>query len=191
MTVTCEVEYKWVIIKLDGELFRKLHVSIIGDEPALPQEADEESLASHITRLEIYGARQYALRKVAAQAMLSMQLRDALEERGVVSEIIEPILTEFVNSGYLNDEDWIASYIRVQKAKKAGPQAIFQKLRMKGVPEKLISPHLTQDNPQDRIRELLASKYSGRNLGDFKERQKVIAALARKGYSFDDILNVL
>lgn len=191
MSVTCEIEYKWVLIKLDGELFRKLHVSIIGSAPELPAEADEETLAAHITRLETHGSRQYALRKVAAQAMLSMQLRDALKERGVKPQIIAPIIDEFQQSGYLNDDDWIASYVRVQKLKKAGPQAIFQKLRMKGVPEELVKSHLQEDNPQDRIKQLIATKYSGRNLDDYKERQKVIAALARKGYSFDDILNVL
>lgn len=192
MLVTCEVEYSWVLIKWDGELFRKLHVSILGSAPQLPFQASEESeLETHINKLEIPGARQYALKRVAGQAMLSMQLKEALIEKGVYPAIADPIIEEFKASGYLNDEDWIASFIRVQKQKKAGPQMIAQKLRAKGVPELLFNALLDEDDPQERLRQLIAAKYGDRDLSDFKEKQKVVAALARKGYSYDDILNLL
>lgn len=191
MTVSCELEYDWILVKLDGELFRKLHVSIVGKKPEIPFHAEEESLTSLIAKLETAGARQYALRKVAAQAVLSMQLRDSLKERGISTQIIQPIIDEFQRNGYINDEDWIASFVRVQKAKKAGPQMIFQKLRMKGVPEELIEPFMEEDSPQERLKTLIQTKYANRDLSQYKEKQKVVAALVRKGYALDDILNVL
>lgn len=192
MMVTCEVEYSWVLIKWDGELFRKLHTSIIGSKPQLPFQASEEKeLQESIHKLEVPGARQYALKRVAGQAMLSMQLKEALVEKGVYPHIADPIIEEFKSSGYLNDQDWIASFIRVQKLKKTGPQMIAQKLKAKGVPERLFSTLLDDDDPQERLRQLIATKYANRDLSDFKEKQKVVAALARKGYSFDDILNIL
>lgn len=192
MLITLELDQKWLCISCDGELVRKLHLSITGSKPQLPrQTASLEELQQTINQLERKGARQFALKKVAAQAVLSHQLDEALKQRGVSSLVVREILIDFESHGYLNDAEWIASFIRIQKQKRMGAQVIAQKLRMKGVAEEQYKHLLEDDNPQERIQELLASKYAKRNLKDFKERQKVIASLARKGYAFEDILESL
>lgn len=192
MTVTSNLVQKWVHIHYKDELLKKMHLSIIGKGGNLPTFSEsEEHLLGLLDQMEASGARQWALKKIAAQPVLSQQLEKSLRERGVSPSTIEQIISDFKRVGYLNDEEWIASFVRVQKMKRVGPQMIVQKLKMKGVPAELIAPYMEDDSTKERIKELLKSKYARRDLTDYKEKQKVVASLARKGYSFEDVFQVI
>ncbi len=192
MTVSSTIEQKWVHIHYEDELLKKMHLSIIGSGGSLPSFCEsKERLLSQLAEMEATGARQWALKKIASQPVLSKQLEKSLYERSVSRATVEQIISDFKRLGYLNDEEWIASFVRVQKLKKVGPQMIVQKLKMKGAPEELIAPHMEDNSTKERIKELLATKYAKRDLSDYKERQKVVASLARKGYSFEDVFQVI
>jgi regulatory protein len=97
--------------------------------------------------------------------------------------------------GFLNDDEWTASFVRGQSNRKVGPRAIAQKLASKGVRgEKLEQALENSWNPSEQkalITSLLKSRYAKKNLSDFKERQKVIASLMRKGFDFSAIMGCL
>lgn len=92
--------------------------------------------------------------------------------------------------GYINDERYapkLAEYLI--KRKKFGRRRAKQEMLHKGLDRELVEEALA-NIPEDEISEGLADlierKYANK-LADYKDRQKVIAALARRGYSFDEI----
>lgn len=135
----------------------------------------------------------YALRRLTAQAMHSLQLVQALEKKEASQEIIERVIAHCKQYGYLNDEEWLTSFVRKEVAKSNGPQNIIQKLQGKGLTYAQASSAVScQDSDtHEGITTLLEKKYANRDLTDYKERGKTIAALQRKGYSFSDIMQVL
>ena len=144
--------------------------------------------------LEYRMAKLYALRRLSAQSLPSTTLARALRQRLVTEETIERLNEELKQQGYLNDEEWTASYVRGQIARKRGPKAIVQKLAHKGISEEQAHSALESasgaDQQKQAIAKLIQTRYASRNLSDFKERQKVIASLARRGFDLSIILIV-
>ncbi len=126
---------------------------------------------------------------------LSSDLKAALLRKQVSPEDIEKIITELTQAGYLNDQVWIESFIRVQIQKKNGPSVITKKLMQKGIPAEMAKKAVNkQTKPKDlsqSVQRLMETKYKNKNLKDFKERQKVVASLIRKGFSLDTIKSCL
>jgi len=143
---------------------------------------------------EIKSAKLYALRRLNSQAMLSKNLADALVDRGYCPETVDFVIGELTRLQYLNDDEWMESYLRVQMARKVGPHLIRGKLAEKGISNEKISAlleGLEEEKQKETILALLSSKYQKRNVNDYKERQKVIASLARRGFDLSLILSCL
>ncbi len=140
-------------------------------------------------------AKLYALRLLNVKPMPTAQLRTKLEKREYPEAVINEVIEECTESGYLNDTEWAHSYARCNLARKYGIRRIAQKLQLKGLDpvliEEIIETHSEKDKIYDAITTLLSTKYAKRNLSDHKERQKVIASLVRRGFNYEDILNSL
>ena len=80
------------------------------------------------------------------------------------------------------------------EVKKLGKYRVRQEMRMKGIPGDIIDETLEEFAEEDdsfaRLEELVEKKYE-RYLVDRKGVEKVKAALARKGYSYGEIREVL
>lgn len=191
MIVSTQETTHWITVLLNHEPLRKIHRSIF-KAGELPQSvSSEEELVGFLNKIETSGARHYVLKRLAMQSQWSGQLRKLLEEREVAAKTIDAILAECERNGYINDEEWVNNFIAGQKRKRVGPRVISQKLRSKGIPPELYEPHLNDDAPSDRLQELIRSKYAKRNLSDYKEKQKVVASLVRKGYDFQDVFEAI
>jgi regulatory protein len=171
--------------------WRDLHTSIFGRKPSFPKCHSIEEFTELFAVFEYSQVKNYALRRLSMQAMLSTALIKALKERLVPERVIEGVIKELVELRFLNDEEWTASFVRIQSSRKMGPRAIAQKLFYKGVKgkelEKALENSWGMDDQKSLIMELLQKKYAKRNLEDYKERQKVVAALVRKGFEFPAI----
>lgn len=181
-------------IIVDGEPWRDIHSHIFGRKPALCAKSLTE-LESQFPIFEYRGALGYTLKRLALKGQPSSELIKSLKERLVSDETIHRIITECQQQGYVNDRDWVESFIRRQMAKNLGSQAILMKLKAKGVSPDLTMDILSRlDNPElqkERIRHLLETRYRTKDLSDYNTRSKVISALSRKGFSFDDIREVV
>lgn len=137
----------------------------------------------------------YALRRLTAKSQLTAELRQAVLDKGHPSEIVEQVIAFCLQQGYLNDDAWLQQFIRYQIARKLSPQAIYQKLALKGVSRSKVKPWMEQLHPQESqqsvIEHLLATRYRTRDLSDRAEYQKVIAALYRKGFDLTLIKQAL
>jgi regulatory protein len=140
---------------------------------------------------EITAAKRIVFRRLAIRSYATQELRKILTEKGISEDTAEVVIAECIELGYCNDIQWIADFVRSHQARKMGPRAILMKLKARGINEELIEharEHL-EESPADQesIHKLLTTKYRTRNLADFKERQKVIAALMRRGFDLEEI----
>lgn len=181
---------------VDDEPWRELHVAIFGSRPKLPGECGSgEELKALFRQLEYKQAKLYTLKRLAAKNYCSHELAQLLQKRCVSSHTISQVIQEFQNLGYINDKDWIAGFVQRYWTRGTGPQAIMMKLRAKGVSgpaaEEAVSQVCGAGAQQEKIRRLIATKYRTRDLSDFKQRQKVVASLIRKGFAFQEVIDAM
>lgn len=109
-------------------------------------------------------------------------------------ETADRVVEDMTRYGFLDDEDYarrLASSII--KGKKYGLHRAKAEMRRKGVPDELTEQALSEYSSEDMtesLTELVRKKYSER-IYDRSERQKVIAALARRGYGFGEIKSAI
>ncbi len=183
-------------IYCDGSPWRDIHTTVFGRRPILPQGCESLiDFSEQFSILECRQAKNYAIRRLSLQGMLSIALARSLKERLVSQKAIQHAIGELMELGFINDEEWAASYVRSQNNKKVGPRAIAQKLANKGVRGEKLEQALEKSwDPNEQkalIGSLLKSKYARRDLSDFKEKQKVVASLIRRGFDMNIIFKCL
>ena len=197
ISYSSKLEQKSVLtIFCDGSPWRDIHTAVFGRRPVLPQGCESLiEFSEQFSVLECRQAKNYAIRRLSLQGMLSTALVRALKDRLVSEKAIREAVGELTDLGFVNDEEWAASYVRSQNNKKVGPRAIAQKLAHKGVRGERLEQALEKSrDPEEQkilIQSLLKSKYAKRNLSDFKEKQKVIASLVRRGFDMNIIFTCL
>jgi regulatory protein len=176
------------LILLDEEPRKEVHLAIFGRRPKWPKTiASWSDWQEQFNRLEYQAVKNYVLRRLTSQSYHSYQLKKLLKERLVQPATIQRVIEECLNSGYLNDEAWIESFMR-GRLKRSSLRSILPKLQARGLPASLIEEiaERWQDPEQEMeaVGTLLRTKYRSKDLTQPKERQKVIASLLRKGYSY-------
>jgi regulatory protein len=187
---------QFLTLLVDGENWREVSVSIFGRKPEFLKDYPSlNELEAHFNELEFHQAKCYAFKILAARSLPSSKLKQYLERRQVSDLTIKATIAECQRLGFINDKEWIESFIRTQKMRKAGPQAIRMKLKAKGISsasfEKILENLDSAEERKERIQHLLTTRYRPRNLTDFRERNKVIASLVRRGFDISEILDVL
>lgn len=134
-------------------------------------------------------AKQFAYRRLAIRSYHSCELQQVMIKKGFELEIVEQVINELVQLGYLNDAEWTESYVN-RLSHRYGPRMIKQKLRMKGIEENSSISENSSEDQKENIKHLLETKYRTKSLNDPKERQKVIASLMRRGYDLDSVLSL-
>lgn len=135
--------------------------------------------------------KSYVVKRLALRSFSTQELAKTLRQKKVAPEMIETLLQEFLQLGYLNDQAWLESFLVGCARKKLGPYAIAQKLYQKGYSQPQIEAIVSQLDSKDSLSQLIATKYKNRNLEDPQEKRKVIASLCRKGFPLEDIFKVL
>lgn len=145
--------------------------------------------------LEKKKAKTYLYKRLSQKNYCSLEIKKKMRDQAFSIELVEELLLECERLGYINDKEWLASFIRGAKAKKQGPLLIIQKLLSKGFCKETIKEALALEDSEEerktRIMTLLLTRYKNLDLNDFKERQKVIGSLIRKGFSFEEIIDTL
>ena len=134
-------------------------------------------------------ARKRAMYLLGSRPYSTAALREKL--LGNYSEkTAERVIEDMTRYGFLDDEEYarrLASSII--KGKKYGLRRAKAEMRRKGVPDELIEQALDEygsEEINESLTQLVRKKYADR-IADREERQKVIAALARRGSGFGEI----
>lgn len=183
-------------ISLDGDPWRDIHTSIFGSRPSLPKECiSVEQFTEKFSVIEYRQAKYYAIKRLSLLSLPSAKLIRSLKERLISEPIILRLINELSEAGYINDQEWTASFVRVQSQRNIGPRAIAGKLASKGMSstyaKELLRESQTEEKQRSAVKQLLATRYRMRNLKDFREKKKVVASLIRRGFDFSLVLDIL
>lgn len=120
------------------------------------------------------------------------ELRKKLKEGYYPQEAIDHAITAVKNYHYIDDERYARQYVVNGACKKSRRQLSYE-LQKKGIEQELIAD-LMEECPieeEQQIRDFLRKRrYDGENASK-EEKKKVMAALGRKGFSYETIIKVI
>lgn len=155
------------------------------------QELSEADLAKFKKMSEddkSYGlALAYVTRRMRSQG----EIEDYLRRKGYVAELAERILRKLQKLGFVDDEEFARCWVENRRSiKSASAKKLQLELRQKKISDDIIRRVLAEDETDERqlLRELIAKK---RKQSRYQDDKKLIAFLARQGFSYDDIKAVL
>ena len=180
---------RWEIF-INEEKWREVHRAIFGRKPAFPPLESLEELPVIFDAFEYRRVKGYVLWRLSTQSYHSEQLAKLLKERLVQNQTITRVLQEYMDIGFLNDEMWLQTFMRSHQ-KRYSLRLILSKLHAKGLSSETVQE--VAKNWKDpevefhALQHLLQTRYRNKDFSQREIKQKVIAALARKGYSFSQI----
>ncbi len=155
----------------------------------------EESFYQMILReVVLKRAKLRALHLLNTMGRTEIQLRQKLEQNYYSKDIIEQVITYVKSFGYINDEEYARSFIDSRKDKKSKKE-IYIQLSQKGINkdllDKVFEEYYDKDDSRDAIRKILEKKKIDPEKASPKDMQKILGYLVRKGFSYDDIRQVI
>ena len=185
-------------IFLDGEYAFGLDVeNVIRFNLHENDSIDTEVIESLLMAEEKKSAKEQALRLLAYRARSEKEIGERLQKKGYDSEIIMGVVAELKRLNFLNDRQFALSFVRDKMiTKPMGPYLIRLELKKKGIPESFIQAAIEEayreDSPQQIAATLGRKKISQQpTLPLIKRKQRTAAFLARRGFSWDIIRDVL
>jgi regulatory protein len=137
-------------------------------------------------------ARNYCARQERCQ----QEVRDKLCAWQVPAKDIEPIISQLIGEGFLNEARFAEHYaVSKSRQKGWGPRKIEAALKQKQVSEPCIRAALKaidQGEQEDQLKKLVAKRWDKeKETNAFLKRQKVVAYFLRKGFSMAEVEKVL
>jgi regulatory protein len=133
-----------------------------------------------------------AISYLAQQDRSEKELAKHLHLQRFHPTIIQETISKLKEQNYLNNERFSEKYTQDLIAKKKSSKEIFHKLLEKGVSVDMADKTLQENYPDDTmiIKELL-KKAEKKYHNHPQKKEKVIAFLFRKGFSYDTIVKLL
>lgn len=174
-------------IYIHSEIIRKYNI-------AKGMELSEEEADRLIYENDLRRARERALYLMESRDHSYRELFDKLE-KNYSEDICFEVCNRLAEIGVINDRRYAEKLCRqLFEVKKLGRYRVKQEMRLKGLGSEIIEEAMEnfseEDEPFERLEKLVEQKYE-RYLTDRKGVEKVKNALARKGYSFGEIKEVL
>lgn len=186
-----------VVILESGERFWLTWTQLQEHEPfVVGQEVDAEALRAWLLPRQYPMALNDAVALLAQRAQASGEIRQKLKRRLYMDETIEMVLYKLEKERLLDDaafaKEWAASRARNQ----IGRARILRELRAKGLSREISEAALEalEDDAGEEAAAALARKlvhrYS-REPDPRKAMQKALAAMARRGYGYEESRDAL
>lgn len=139
-------------------------------------------------------AKRRAMHLLADMDRTESQLREKLLTGGYPEDLAERAMDYVKSFGYIDDERYARQFIAYKKQTRSRNEIQAQLMR-KGLDRDLIRDALEEclgrEDDREAIRRLLEKKNYCPETADWKERQKISAYLARKGFRYEDIRQVI
>ena len=151
------------------------------------------ALFEEVQSPEYERARKRAMYLLGSRPYSTAALREKLLNN-YSEETADRVIEDMTRYGFLDDGDYARRLASsMLKGKKYGLRRAKAEMRRKGVPDELIEQALSEYSSEDlteSLTGLVRKKYADR-ITERDERQKVIAALARRGYGFTEIKSAI
>lgn len=156
------------------------------------EELREETYKEILTEVLMKRARERVIYLLKASDKTEQELRQKLKEGYYPQEAIDYAIGFLKEYKYIDDERYGERYVEFHSERKSRRQIQYE-LQKKGLDKEVISDIL-EEHPIDEEAQILAYLEKKRkNISelDQKERSKIMAALGRKGFSFEVVNRVL
>lgn len=144
--------------------------------------------------MNIERGKKYALNLLGLRMYTCSEVYERLIRKGAEKEDAEEIIGWLMSLGYLDDKKYAEYYIEdAVNLSNKGIYRIKQELYKKGIARSIVdeAAENTEVSVIDSLTEYVRRKY-GENLElSYKEMTKLKAHLARRGFSYGDILECL
>lgn len=133
--------------------------------------------------------RDYMYRKTLSKKVRNKRTGEIYDRAGVTKEITERVFDRLQERGHIDDEKFTVFWIENRNVRKGSSKRKLQaELQAKGVDRTIIDKHLSESDrlDTDEIRKVIEKKRPR-----YDDEQKLIAYLARQGFSYDDIKDAL
>ena len=138
-------------------------------------------------------ARKKALDLLTDRDRSVHELTEKLQKAGFEEEEVRDAIAYVESFGYLDDKKYALHYINFYRQSRSDKRLEFDLIK-KGIDKSVISQAFEEAGEQDQkplIRELLRKKMAHMKGDPEENRQKLAAAMLRKGFRMGDILTVL
>lgn len=187
LTPSRRVEGRWLVFLEDGILLRVGENEVLDFSLYEGRELSEEEAARLLDSARRSGLKERALELLSRKPMSRRELQRKLLEWEAAEDEAAAICDRMEELGYLNDAAYALRVVRHYGGKGYGERKLRDELYRRGVPRELWDDALAQaEDPAAAIDAFVQKKLAGRT-PDRKEWKKVSDALARRGYSWNDI----
>lgn len=122
------------------------------------------------------------------------ELRTKLKQNFYTDKVIDAALAYVKSFGYIDDDAYIRDFILTRQNKKSKKE-LYAELVKKGIPKALIELSMEEYHEgrgeQEAIRKILRKRHYRAETASEDEERKLYGYLARKGFRYDDIQQVL
>ncbi len=181
-----------VIVMESGEQFWLTWTQLQEHEPfSVGQEVDTDALRQWLLPRQYPMALNDAVALLAQRARASGEIKQKLRRKLYMEDTIEMVIYKLEKERFLNDEEFAREWAASRARSRMGKSRIMQELRMKGIPQEMAENALDEvdEEESDEAAAALALKLFKRYSSEPDERkamQKMLAAMARRGYGYDD-----
>ncbi len=134
-------------------------------------------------------AKDTAFKYLGYKARSKYEVQQKLIQNEFSLEIVDRVIEILENYGYIDDKVYAKKFISEKiNYKGYGKHRIKYELKLKKIDDSIIDELLldTEDDELKKAITLTRKKIKNKNI-DYKEKQKVVAYLQRRGYSYDII----
>ena len=180
------VDGQFAFVLYKGELSR-YHI-------AEDSELEEDIYQNLRKEIVLKRAKLRAMHLLNDMGRTESQLRTKLLRNDYPSDIVEEAIAYVKSFGYINDAEYARNFIENRKEKKSKKE-IYAALCQKGLPKDLIETALEERYADDdsiaAIEAIVRKKKFDPKSTDYREMQKMMGYLVRKGFRYDDIRQVI
>lgn len=136
-------------------------------------------------------ARYQALGQLSRRQRSEWELRDYLKRKEYQPEIIDQVIGQLTEYGYVDDKKFAEAWIANRRLLKAtSARRLRQELKQKRVSDETIDEALSEDETDENevLRELVERK---RKQSKYQDDLKLMQYLFRQGFSYDAIKSAL
>ena len=139
--------------------------------------------------------KECAVKLLAVKDRTEKELRDKLVQKGYEADEIDGAVEFMANYGYINDRAYAEKYLSDGiNLRGHGEGRIKLELLRRGVSretvEEVIAENMSFD-ASERIAEVLDRRFADADMGNPKERNRIFAYFARRGYRSGDIRSAM
>ncbi|MDD5170385.1 MAG: regulatory protein RecX [Syntrophales bacterium] len=133
-------------------------------------------------------ARRMAFRQLAFMDRTESEVRTKLTDSGFADDLIDQVIVDFRERGYINDGQYALSRVRHMAVNKLyGDRLIERRLMGKGISRDHIRQAITEfrkECPEARtLEDLIRKKLKSKPVTDLRERKNLAQGLLRMGFT--------